>query len=161
MATIKTTANYSLDSDLVEELRKKNINMSGYLNELLRKNIGREEENLELLKEKTQKELEAAEILRVELREKLKEIEKNQVKEEEQIKIDADKARQEAKERLAEYKKKIELEISYFPTFIKNGFLSSQSKREKYFIQRAKLLKMPLEDYLKEVVEKAGKTIVI
>jgi hypothetical protein len=76
--------------------------------------------------------------------------------------LEGERAKNEAIQRLNERKKKIELEISYWPRFISSKSISSPAKREKFFNQRAKLLGFTIDEYYEEIVKKCeGKVIVI
>ena len=87
------------------------------------------------------------------------EIEKNTLETRKKMAEEAEKLKKD--EEFARKNRLIAQELRWWPTIIKRGYLSTQSKREKYFDQRAKIIGISTGEYIEKVVsvaEEAQKT---
>jgi hypothetical protein len=157
----KSQTMVSVDSELLKEVREQGDNLSGLVNEFLKGHLERKEtttqEQIDRLQLKLIKHKEEEALIKQDisiLKERLSKEEMEEIARVHNLKEDAQK-------KADEYKRKIDLEISYWPQFVQNGFTGTLGKREAHFRRRAKLLNMPVEEYLTEVVAKCDKKVVL
>jgi post-segregation antitoxin (ccd killing protein) len=159
---MKAQAMCSVDHDLLSRAREEKLNISNVLNDALKQAFWEQNSKDPEVKERHLREKTAEN--RAEIERLSQELAKNEqeIKNLEQEKVVfAEKLRVEALARAEKYKKEVKQEISYWPTFISKGFLSTQRKRDMFFKQRAKELNMSLENYLNDIVEPAARVVAL
>jgi hypothetical protein len=144
----------SLDSSLAEAAREKKINISNVLNTALSKELEVNQENDPEIKEKKLLERQENALKEAENQRKIAE---NCQKELENIENEKEKyaemQKTEAKNRLERRNYLISSERKNWRLFRSRGELSTSTKREKVYKQRAKQIGFSYEDYITEIVE--------